>query len=103
MNTPRQELEARVAQAVAKLFAPAPPGPYVRPCPDPRHGDFQTNIALVQAKEAKANPRELATQLVETMEWSDIANQPEIAGPGFINFRLKDEYIAQQVTRRWTG
>jgi arginyl-tRNA synthetase len=101
MNTPRQELEARVAQAVAKLFPSAPHGPYVRPCPDPRHGDFQTNAALVQAKEAKANPRELAGQLIETIAWSDIARPPEIAGPGFINFRLKAEYVAQQVTRRW--
>ena len=52
MNTPRQELEARVAQAVTQLFRPAPSAPYVRPCPDSRHGDFQTNTALVQAKEA---------------------------------------------------
>jgi arginyl-tRNA synthetase len=101
MNTPRQELEFRVAQAAAKLFPSAAPGPFVRSCPDPRHGDFQTNAALVQAKEAKANPRELAGQLIETIAWSDLARPPEIAGPGFINFRLKAEYVAQQVTRRW--
>ena len=101
MNTPRQEIETRVAQAAAKLFSPAPPGPFVRPCPDPRHGDFQTNAALVQAKEASANPRELAARLVETMECDDIAKSPDIAGPGFINFRLKSEYIAQQITHRW--
>ncbi|HUB66241.1 MAG TPA: arginine--tRNA ligase [Candidatus Methylacidiphilales bacterium] len=101
MNTPRQELEARVEQAVTKLFSPAPPGPYVRPCPDPRHGNFQTNVALVQAREAVANPRELATQLVETLEWGDVTKLPGIAEPGFINFNLKDEYVAYQLTRRW--
>jgi arginyl-tRNA synthetase len=101
MNTPRQEFEARVADAVARLFSPAPSGPYVRPCPDPRHGDFQTNIALVQGKQAKANPSELAAKLKETIAWSDIALPPVIAGPGFVNFQMKDDYIAGQVARRW--
>ncbi len=101
MNTPRQELEARVAQAVQKLFSPAPLPPFVRPCPDARHGDFQTNVALVHAKEAKANPRELAVKLSETVELEDIAEKPEIAGPGFLNFRLKPEYLAKQVVARW--
>ncbi|MCE0483003.1 MAG: arginine--tRNA ligase [Methylacidiphilales bacterium] len=100
MNTPRQELEARVAQAVQKLFPPAPPAPYVRPCPDPRHGDFQTNVALVQAKEAKANPRDLAAKLAEALEIDDVSEKPEIAGPGFLNFRLKPIYLAEQVARR---
>ncbi len=100
MNTPRQELEARVALAVGKAFSPVPPGPYVRPCPDSRHGDFQTNAALVQAKEAKANPREVAAQLIAALDLSDIADAPEIAGPGFLNFRLKPAYLAQQVRAR---
>jgi len=102
MNTPRQELEARVAQAVQKLFSPAPSAPYVRPCPDARHGDFQTNVALIQAKEAKANPRELAVKLAETLEIDDVAEKPEIAGPGFLNFRLKSTYLARQIVQRWS-
>src|SRR5277367_3856348 len=101
MNTPRQELEARVISAVEKLFSPAPPAPYVRPCPDVRHGDFQTNVALVQGKQAKANPRELAEKLAGALEIDDIAEKPEIAGPGFLNFRLKTDYIAAQVVRCW--
>jgi len=100
MNTPRQEIEARVAQTVAKLFSPAPPAPYVRPCPDSRHGDFQTNVAMVQGKEAKANPRDLAVKLAEALEIDDIAEKPEIAGPGFLNFRLKPEYLAKQIAER---
>jgi arginyl-tRNA synthetase len=100
MHTPRQELEARVAQAVGRIFSPIPPGPYVRPCPDSRHGDFQTNAALVQAKEAKANPREVAAQLIGALRLEDIAETPEIAGPGFLNFRLKSDYLAKQVQAR---
>src|SRR5271154_1635646 len=101
MNTPRQEMEARVAQTVTKLFSPAPPAPYVRPCPDSRHGDFQTNVALVQGKEAKANPREIAVKLAEALELNGVAEKPEIAGPGFLNFRLTPNYLAGQVTQRW--
>ena len=100
MNTPRQELEARVASAVSQLFAPAPSAPFVRPCPDPRHGDFQTNAALVFGKTMKKNPVELAQQLAEVVFVKDIAEKPEIAGPGFLNFRLKPEYLAAQITER---
>jgi len=94
-------MEARVAAAVQKLFSPVQPAPYVRPCPDARHGDFQTNAALVQAKEAKANPRDLAAKLAEAIDLGDVAEKPEIAGPGFLNFRLKPDYLARQVTQRW--
>jgi arginyl-tRNA synthetase len=103
MNTPRQELELRVASAVAKLIAPAPPQPYVRPCLDPRHGDFQTNVALVHGKAMKKNPLEVAAQLAEVIFVRDIAEKPEIAGPGFLNFRLKPEYLAEQVEKRLAG
>ncbi len=100
MKTPRQELESRVASAVEKLFSPVPPAPYVRPCLDPRHGDFQTNVALVFGKIMKANPEELGRQLAEVVFVKDIAEKPEIAGPGFLNFRLKPDYLARQITER---
>ena len=98
MNTPRQELEARVVSAVEKLFSPAPPKPYVRPCLDARHGDFQTNVALVFAKIMKANPLDLARHLAEVVFVRDLAEKPEVAAPGFVNFRLKPEYLARQIT-----
>ena len=101
MNTPRQEIETRVAQVVTKLFSPVPPPPYVRPCPDSRHGDFQTNVALVQGKEAKANSRDVAVKLAEVLDLAGIAEKPEIAGPGFLNFRLTSDYLARQVEERW--
>jgi arginyl-tRNA synthetase len=102
MNTPRQELEARIAQAVNKLFSPAPPAPYVRPCLDARHGDFQTNAALVYAKQTQANPAEVARRLAAVIDLKGVAEEPEIAGPGFLNFRLTPEYLAGQVTQRWS-
>jgi arginyl-tRNA synthetase len=101
MNTPRQEIEARVARAVTGLFLPAPAAPYVRPCPDLRHGDFQTNTALVQAKTSQGNPREIAEQLRAAIDLDGIAEPAEIAGPGFLNFRLTADYLNRQVKARW--
>jgi arginyl-tRNA synthetase len=101
MNTPRQELEARVARAVSQLYASPPPAPYVRPCPDARHGDFQTNVALVQAKLTQRNPREVAGELSAALDLDGIAAAPEIAGPGFLNFRLTTGYLNRQVAERW--
>jgi len=87
MNTPRQELEERVVSAVSKLFSPAPAAPHVRPCLDARHGDFQTNVAMAFAKIMRANPLELARHLAEVVFVRDIAEKPEVAAPGFVNFR----------------
>jgi arginyl-tRNA synthetase len=101
MNTPRQEMEQRVARAVAKLFSPAPTAPYVRPCPDARHGDFQTNAALVYGKQSGRNPREVAEELRGAVDLECVAEPAEIAGPGFLNFRLTAEYVDRQVGERW--
>ena len=97
MKTPRQELEGRVADAVDQLFSPAPAAPYVRPCLDARHGDFQTNAALVYGKQTKGNPGELAVELAGRINLDGVAEQPEIAGPGFLNFRLTPGYLARQI------
>lgn len=53
------------------------------------HGDFATNIAMVLAKTAKTNPRQLAEKIIQHLPESDILEKAEIAGPGFINFFLK--------------
>ncbi len=54
------------------------------------HGDFASNIALMLAKPARSNPRELAQQIITHLPESDILDRVEIAGPGFINFFLKE-------------
>ena len=58
---------------------------------DKSHGDYATNIALVLAKQAKANPKELAQSIIEHLGDVDFIKKTEIAGPGFINFFLSDE------------
>lgn len=57
---------------------------------DSRFGDFASNLALILAKPAKKNPRELAELLVKHLPSSDLVSKVGIAGPGFINFTLAD-------------
>ena len=63
----------------------------VEPPRDPAHGDLATNAAMVLAKAAKTNPRELAGLIVPELSAIDGVAEAEIAGPGFINIRLDDE------------
>lgn len=58
---------------------------------DPAHGDFATNLAMVLAKRARCQPRELAERLVAALPASPLIDRVEIAGPGFINFRLSND------------
>lgn len=57
---------------------------------DQSHGDFATNMAMVLAKKARTNPRELAQKIVDALPESEQVVKTEIAGPGFINFYLAD-------------
>lgn len=59
---------------------------------DKSHGDIATNVAMILSKQAKANPRELATMISEKLSAHDDLEQVEIAGPGFINMRLSDGF-----------
>ena len=56
---------------------------------DPTHGDYATNAAMQLARALKAPPRKIAERLVAALPASDWIEPPEIAGPGFINFRLR--------------
>ena len=55
------------------------------------HGDFATNVALMLAKAAKMNPRELAQKIVDALPDSELIKKTEIAGPGFINLFVADD------------
>lgn len=65
---------------------------------DKAHGDFACNIAMVLAKPAKMNPRQIATLLVEHLAEADFITAVDIAGPGFINFTLSAD-AAQQIVK----
>lgn len=63
--------------------------PVIRSTQNPKFGDFQCNIAMGLAKRIGQNPRELASSILESLDVSDLCDPPELAGPGFINLRLK--------------
>ncbi len=68
----------------------------VTPSQDLHFGDYQSNAAMMLAKLVHTNPRALAAQVVEAFGESTVAAL-EIAGPGFINFRIRPEYFAEKV------
>jgi len=63
------------------------------------HGDFASNAALALAKQARAKPREIAERIVKALPGSPLIAKVEIAGPGFINFFLKEDAYQQIVPR----
>lgn len=58
---------------------------------DPSHGDIATNAAMVVAKPAKKNPRDIASQLAKKLAELTYVEKAEVAGPGFINLKITDE------------
>lgn len=60
----------------------------VEPPRDPLHGDMATNAAMVLAKPAKMNPRQIAEGLASKLAADDAVTSADVAGPGFINLRL---------------
>ena len=68
---------------------------------DEKMGDYSTNVAMVLSKELKRNPRELAVDMVRKMEESKkllkLVEKIEVAGPGFINFWIKDEVLISKL------
>jgi len=66
------------------------------PASDPRFGDYQTNAALVLAKQRGENPRVLAAKIVAQIEAGDLCESPAVAGAGFINFTLRPGAVAEK-------
>ena len=58
---------------------------------DSQHGDFATNLAMLLAKPAKTNPRQLAEKIVAEIPAHNLVSKVEIAGPGFINFFINPD------------
>ena len=100
MPTVVSQLQAILRRALAAALPdlPADFEASVTPAADARFGDYQANAAMTLAKARRTNPRALAAQIVEALkadaELEKISAPPEIAGAGFINFRLKPEFLA---------
>ena len=93
----RAELEARIQTWAQKHFPQIGSGPWVRPCTDPRHGHFQTHLPMVAAKQVGENPRDVASRLAKECAPPPNWETPEVAGSGFVNYRVQPAAVAQAV------
>jgi arginyl-tRNA synthetase len=69
----------------------------VLPNQDAKFGDYQANCAMPLGKRVGKPPREIASQLVAGLDVSEFCEPPQIAGPGFINLKLKDDWLSAQL------
>jgi len=93
----KQILAEKVSAAMVAAGLPTDTNPAISLSNRPQFGDYQANGVMGAAKKLKTNPRELATKVVENLNLDGIANNIELAGPGFINIHLDKEWLATQL------
>ena len=101
MTSILEQLQDSVSQALVSAFSEelANTDPLISPTNNPKFGDYQSNVALSLAKPLKQNPRAIAQSIIDHLQTDDMCELPTIAGPGFINFTLKSNYIGQLLSQ----
>lgn len=99
MNATQEKLKDQVEQAIVAAFGADFAGvdPILVPASNPKFGDYQVNVALSLSKKLGKQPRAIAGAIVDKLDVSEICEPPEIAGPGFINLKLKTAYLEAQL------
>ncbi|HEY9818447.1 MAG TPA: arginine--tRNA ligase [Candidatus Obscuribacterales bacterium] len=99
MNSTIAYLTTQLEAALVAAFGPDLAGtdPVLVPTTNPKFGDYQANVALSLAKRLQDKPRAIAEALVAKLEVSDCCEPPAIAGPGFINLKLRTDYLQDQL------
>lgn len=95
MKSINNEIALLVKQAIAVTDTKAAEeaNVFVQFTKDLKFGDLQTNVAMTLAKALRQNPRQIAEAIKENLPENDVIAKIDIAGPGFLNFYLKDEYL----------
>jgi len=94
------ELQGRFARALTGLVDdPTEMVALVRPSQDAKFGDYQANFAMPLGKRLGRPPREVAAEVVSKLVVDDLCDSPTVEGPGFINLRLKTDWLAAAATR----
>lgn len=94
------ELRRRFADILASYTdQSAPLLDMIRPTQDAKFGDYQANFVMSLAKTLKRPPRDVATEIVSRLQLADLCDAPEVAGPGFINLKLRDEWLQSETNR----
>ena len=70
----------------------------IRRSQDPKFGDYQANMAMSLGKQLCRPHREVAAEIIGRLDLADLCEKPEIAGPGFINLRLKSNWLVERLT-----
>jgi len=97
-------LEQRLQAAIASVLPDADVSmATVRPCPEPRFGDYQTNALIGLAKTRKLNPRQFAEQVKAALNVNELCESVEVAGAGFLNFRLRTSALEQCLSEAAAG
>ena len=65
----------------------------IRPAGDSKFGDYQANCAMPLGKQLSKSPRDIATEICESVQLDDLCQKIEIAGPGFINLTIDDDWL----------
>ena len=93
-----ETFQTQLGRRLADAFAAAgfPPAGEVTTATDPRFGDYQSNAAMVLAKQRGENPRNVAQKIIEHFDAADLCEPPQLAGAGFINLTLRADAIAKQ-------
>lgn len=101
MNETIALLKCRFEQALVSAFGDDLAGtdPMLVPASNSKFGDYQVNGAMSLAKRLEKSPRAIAEALIQQVDVSDLCEPLEVAGPGFINLKLKTEYLAAQLQR----
>jgi arginyl-tRNA synthetase len=93
-----EEIRGQFREALAGLVDdPAELLDMVRPSQNPKFGDYQANCAMPLGKRLGRPPREVAGEIVARLDVSSMCHPPEIAGAGFINLRLQDAWLTEQL------
>lgn len=99
MNATQEQLKVKFQQAMGAAFGAeyAEVDPILVSTSNPKFGDYQANVSLSLAKKVGQQPRAIASAIIEKLDVTDICEPPEIAGPGFINIKLKTAYLEAQL------
>ncbi len=96
MTSPEAALRQRVGEAIAAAFGAehADADPVIRVSAQPQYGDFQANGAMGLAKRLGRQSRQVADEIVAHLDSNGLIASAEVAGPGFVNLTLRDEWLA---------
>jgi arginyl-tRNA synthetase len=99
MATIAEILQERLQLALQRVGLSSDEVAQLAPTADPRHGDYQSNVAMVLGKKLRENPRRLASGIVEALLAGGREVSAEIGGPGFINFKISREFLSEHLLR----